>query len=196
MKDIFRQSYSISKSEREGKNGHKAIVLWFTGLSGSGKSTLANAVELSLFERGVKTYVLDGDNTRMGLNIDLDFSDEGRKENIRRVAEVSKLMNEAGLVIICSFISPFREDRSAAKSIIGSEHFFEIYVKCPLEVCEQRDIKGLYRKARAGTIPNFTGVSSPYEEPLVPDLVVNTNKDSLEICHSLILEYTHKQLVL
>jgi bifunctional enzyme CysN/CysC len=196
MKEIFRQTYSISKREREEQNGYKAIVLWFTGLSGSGKSTLANALEVSLFERGVRTYVLDGDNTRLGINKDLDFSDLGRKENIRRVAEVSKLMNEAGLVIICSFISPFREDRAAAKEIIGSENFFEIYVKCPLEVCEQRDVKGLYKKARTGAVPNFTGVSSPYEEPLVPDLIVNTNKNSLEICHSLILEYTHKQLVL
>lgn len=170
--NVHKQALSISRQEREMLNGHKGRVIWFTGLSGSGKSTLANALEAVLHGQGKRTYILDGDNIRQGLNKDLGFTDADRVENIRRIAEVAKLMLDAGLIVITAFISPFRREREMARELIGSENFVEIYVSTPLDVCEQRDVKGLYKKARQGLIPNFTGINSPYEEPENPDLTV------------------------
>ncbi len=169
----------VTRAEQEKQHGHKAAVLWFTGLSGSGKSTLANAVAGALFERGLHTYVLDGDNIRHGLNKDLGFSPTDRVENIRRIGEVSKLFVDAGVITLTAFISPYAEDRDKAREINGAD-FVEIYVKCDLDVCEERDPKGLYKKARAGEIPNFTGISAPYEEPANAELIVNTSHESLE----------------
>lgn len=169
----------VTRAEQEKQHGHKAAVLWFTGLSGSGKSTLANAVAGALFERGLHTYVLDGDNIRHGLNKDLGFSPEDRVENIRRIGEVAKLFVDAGVITLTAFISPYAEDRDKARQINGAD-FVEIYVKCDLDVCEERDPKGLYKKARAGEIPNFTGISAPYEEPANAELIVNTSHESLE----------------
>lgn len=170
----------ITKEDRERLNGHKAVVIWFTGLSASGKSTLAHAVENALFERGCRTYVLDGDNIRHGLNKDLGFSPEDREENIRRIGEVANLFTQAGVIAMTAFISPYRADRDKARAIAGDGNFVEVYVKCDLDVCEQRDPKGLYKKARAGQIPEFTGISAPYEEPLNAELTVDTTRESLE----------------
>lgn len=166
---------NIRKSDRERMNRQKGICLWFTGLSGSGKSVVANEVQNLLFERGHLTYVLDGDNIRHGLNKDLGFSPEDRTENIRRIGEVAKLFADAGIVTMTAFISPYREDRDQVRSLMNDGEFIEVYVKCDLDVCEQRDPKGLYKKARAGEIPNFTGISAPYEEPQNPELVVDTS---------------------
>ena len=171
--NVHRQALQINRAAREQLNGHAGRVVWFTGLSGSGKSTLANALEVELHARGLRTYILDGDNVRQGLNRDLGFTDADRVENIRRIAEVAKLMLDAGLVVITAFISPFERERDMAREVIGSEHFIEVYVDTPLSVCEQRDVKGLYRKARAGKIPNMTGINSPYEAPLNPDFVAD-----------------------
>lgn len=173
--NVHRQALSISRAEREKLNGHAGKVVWFTGLSGSGKSTLANALEVALHAKGVRTYLLDGDNIRQGLNKDLGFTDTDRVENIRRIAEVAKLMMDAGMVVMTAFISPFKREREMARELIGSEHFIEVHVATPLEVCEQRDVKGLYRKARAGQIPNMTGINSPYEAPDQPDMTVDTS---------------------
>jgi adenylylsulfate kinase len=171
----------ITPADREEQNGHKGCVIWFTGLSGSGKSTLAHAVENYLFEQGCRTYVLDGDNVRHGLNKDLGFSPADREENIRRIGEVSALFQDAGIIAMTAFISPYRADRDKARSIAG-ESFIEVYVKCALDICEERDPKGLYKKARAGQIPEFTGISAPYEEPDKAELVVDTGAQSLEEC--------------
>ena len=171
-------------------------VLWFTGLSGSGKSTLASELQYLLHARGIHTYILDGDNIRSGLNRDLDFSIEGRKENIRRISEVSKLFNDAGIVVLTAFISPFAEDRAAARKAIGQQHFLEIYVECPLEVCEARDVKGLYAKARSGEIKDFTGIGSPFEAPLQPDFKVNTAENSFESCVNDLLSFVSNQVAL
>ena len=179
---IHFQNFGISRADRNLQRKHASFVIWFTGLSGSGKSTLANSLEVALHSRGISTYILDGDNTRMGINKDLGFSDEGRRENIRRVAEIAKLMVENGTVVICSFISPFIADRENAKTIIGAEDFIEVFVDCPLEICEQRDVKGLYTKARANIIQNFTGISSPFEAPVSADITVQTHLMSLEDC--------------
>ncbi len=167
--NVHRQALSITPQQRERLNGHAGRVIWFTGLSGSGKSTLANALEVALHERGTRTYLLDGDNVRHGLNRDLGFTEADRVENIRRVAEVARLMADAGLVVLTAFISPYARDRAMARDIIGAERFIEVYVDTPLEVCEARDVKGLYRKARSGLIPNMTGIQSPYEAPEQPD---------------------------
>ncbi|MEY3976596.1 MAG: hypothetical protein RLZZ33_1651 [Pseudomonadota bacterium] len=177
--NVHRQSLSVDRTAREKLNGHPGKVLWFTGLSGSGKSTLANALELELHARGIHTYILDGDNVRQGLNRDLGFTDTDRVENIRRIAEVAKLMMDAGLIVMTSFISPFRGERDLARELIGPENFVEIFVDTPLEICEQRDVKGLYKKAREGKIPNMTGVNSPYEAPLAPDVTVRTQETPL-----------------
>jgi len=158
----------------------KPKLIWFTGLSGSGKSTLAVQLEAALHAKGFKTYLLDGDNVRSGLNRDLSFTDEARVENIRRISEVCKLFLDAGVVLLSAFISPFQTDREQVKSIVGAENYIEVFVDAPLEVCEQRDVKGLYKKARAGEVKNFTGISSPYEKPLHPDVVIATDKLSVE----------------
>ena len=178
--NIHLQSLSITKELREKINGHKGQVLWLTGLSGSGKSTIANALEKELYTQGKKTYILDGDNVRHGLNKDLGFTDKDRIENIRRVAEVAKLMCDAGLIVITAFISPFRSEREMARSLFQENEFKEIYISTPLKVAEKRDPKGLYKKARQGKIPNFTGIDSPYEIPTKPDLEINTSKTTLQ----------------
>jgi bifunctional enzyme CysN/CysC len=169
--NVHRQALSVTREARERLNGHPGKVIWFTGLSGSGKSTLANALEKELHAQGKRTYILDGDNIRQGLNKDLGFTDANRVENIRRVAEVAKLMMDAGLIVITAFISPFRAEREMARELIGPDSFIEVFVDTPLSVCEERDPKGLYKKARAGLIPNMTGISSPYECPENPDLI-------------------------
>lgn len=180
MNNIVRQEYHLSQSMREQRNGHKALLVWFTGLSGSGKSTLANAVEQKLHAAGIHTYTLDGDNVRHGLNKDLGFKAEDRTENIRRIAEVAHLMLDAGLVVLSAFVSPYRQDRQGIKEIVGAEGFLEVFVDTPLEVCEQRDVKGLYAKARAGEINNFTGISAPYEAPERPDFRIDTSVTGLD----------------
>jgi len=186
--NIHLQSLSITKELREKINGHKGQVLWLTGLSGSGKSTIANALEKQLYAEGKKTYVLDGDNIRHGLNKDLGFTDKDRVENIRRVAEVAKLMCDAGLIVITAFISPFRTEREMARSLFQSEEFKEIFISTPLKIAEQRDPKGLYKKARSGEIPNFTGINSPYEKPIKPELTIDTSKTSITQSVKKILE--------
>lgn len=173
---------TVTRSRREAMNGHRSVILWFTGLSGAGKSTLAHAVEEELHRMSCRTFVFDGDNVRHGLCADLGFSVADRKENIRRVGEMAKLFVETGVIALTAFISPLREDRERVRSLVPHGDFFEIYCRCPLEVCEQRDVKGLYRRARAGEIKDFTGISSPYEEPDSPELVVDTGALSLEEC--------------
>ena len=170
--NVHRQALSIVREDRERLNGHQGKVVWFTGLSGSGKSTIANALEKALHAQGKRTYILDGDNIRQGLNKDLGFTDADRVENIRRVAEVAKLMMDAGLIVLTAFISPFRAERQMARERIGDDNFIEVFVDTPLEVCEERDPKGLYKKARSGQLPNMTGINSPYEAPEHPDYVV------------------------
>lgn len=177
----------VTRENREEKNGHKACTLWFTGLSGSGKSTLAHAVENALYDRGCRTYVLDGDNIRHGLNKNLGFSPEDRTENIRRIGEVSKVFNDAGVIALTAFISPYRADRDEAREISG-DSFIEVYAKCALEICEERDPKGLYKKARAGEIPEFTGISAPYEEPENAEIVVDTGENNLDDCVIMVLD--------
>ena len=173
---------TVTRARREAQNGHRGAIIWFTGLSGAGKSTLAHAVEEHLHQMGCRTFVLDGDNVRHGLCGDLGFSATDRVENIRRVGEVAKLFMEAGVIVLTAFISPFREDRNKVRAMVQPGEFVEIYCQCPVEVCEQRDTKGLYKKARAGEIGQFTGISSPYEAPDRPELVVNTSERSLQDC--------------
>ncbi len=173
---------SVTRHERELLHGHKAAVVWFTGLSGAGKSTIAHAVEKRLHKRGRRTFVLDGDNVRHGLCSDLGFSPEDRHENLRRIAEMSKLFVEAGTIVLAAFISPKNADRENVKQIVGAENFMEVFVSCPLEVCEGRDVKGFYRRARAGEITQFTGISAPYEPPIAPALVLDTSISSLDQC--------------
>lgn len=178
--NVVAQHLSVGTEDRERLMGQRGRVLWFTGLSGSGKSTLANALDAELHRRGVKTVLLDGDNVRHGLCGDLGFSAEDRHENLRRVAEVAKLMADTGLVVLTAFVSPFRSDRDRARAIVGPERFAEIYVDCPVDVCAARDVKGLYAKAQAGLIADFTGVNSPYEAPLAPELTVTSSAEPLE----------------
>lgn len=170
---------TVTRGRREERNRHKGAILWFTGLSGAGKSTLAHAVEEELFQRGCQTFVLDGDNVRHGLCSDLGFSVADRHENVRRVGELAKLFADAGLIVLTAFISPLREDRARVRALAPND-FMEIYCRCPLEICEQRDVKGLYKKAREGKIPEFTGISSPYEIPETPELEIATDQLSLE----------------
>lgn len=173
---------TVTRAKRQEKNRHKSVILWFTGLSGAGKSTLAHAVEDRLYHKGCSTFVLDGDNVRHGLCSDLAFSDKDRVENIRRIGEVAKLTIEAGIITLTAFISPFRSDRSVARKLVPHGDFIEIYCQCSLEKCEKRDVKGLYKRARAGEISDFTGISSPYEQPLKPELTVDTGKHSINEC--------------
>jgi bifunctional enzyme CysN/CysC len=175
--NIHKQAHTITRTEREQLNGHRGRVIWFTGLSGSGKSTLANALEIALHAQGYRTYILDGDNIRHGLNRDLGFSNEDRVENIRRVAEIAKLMLDAGMVVMTAFISPFRQERDMARELIGQDNFIEVYVNTSLEICEQRDAKGLYKKARSGEIPNLTGINSPYEAPEHAKIILGYQPD-------------------
>ena len=193
MENVFKQEYQIKRKDREAGKGYQSVLVWFTGLSGSGKSTLANELEKCLFELKIDSYILDGDNMRRGLNKDLSFSEQDRKENIRRIAEVSNLFIDAGIICITAFISPFQEERELAKAIVGDERFIEVYVNTPIEVCEQRDVKGLYKKARNGEISNFTGISSPFEEPLTPIIKIDTSKESLKDAVSRLLEIVLRQ---
>ena len=173
---------TVTRVRREQQNGHKSVILWFTGLSGAGKSTLAHAVEERLYQLGCRTFVLDGDNVRHGLCGDLGFTDQDRQENIRRIAELAKLMLEAGTIALTAFISPFRAERNLARKLVPHGDFIEIYCSCDLSICEERDVKGLYKKARQGEIKHFTGISSPYEAPEKPELKVDTGKYSLDEC--------------
>ena len=180
MNNLKSHSYQIKRSDYEKRNKHRGIVLWFVGLSGSGKSTLANGLQTKLFENGFNTIVLDGDNTRLGINKDLGFSDIDRNENIRRVAEISKLFIETGHIVINAFISPFEINRTLARNIISGEDFIEVYIDSSIATCEKRDTKGLYKKARAGEIKDFTGISSPFEAPKKPDIDVKTDAQTPE----------------
>ena len=173
---------TVTKQDRENLFGHRGAVLWFTGLSGSGKSTVAHEVENRLHRMGCHTYVLDGDNVRCGLNSDLGFSDKDRQENIRRLAELVKLFSDAGVLVLSAFISPFRADRDRARTLLAAGDFFEIYCRCGIAACEERDPKGLYKKARAGEITNFTGISSPYEEPEHPEIIIDTDRYPVAGC--------------
>ncbi len=183
------QSHTISRADRQLLNGHKSAILWFTGLSGSGKSTLSNAVEAYLHGQGARTFVLDGDNIRQGLCSDIGFSDDDRAENIRRIGEVSKLMMDAGVICMTAFISPFRKDRRIVRDMMPEGDFIEILCNASLEVCEHRDTKGLYKKARAGDIPEFTGITSPYETPEHPEIIVETGTQTVEESIAQVINY-------
>jgi len=186
---LATESFLVTRQQKEALNRQKAFVIWLTGLSGSGKSTIARYLEVRLFDAGIRTLILDGDNTRMSINRDLDFSPEGRAENIRRVAEMARLLNDAGIVVITAFISPYLKDREMAKAIIGKNCFIEVFVDAPIEVCIQRDTKGLYQKAISGELKDFTGVSSPYEKPLHPQLTVPTASQTPEEAVSQIIDF-------
>ncbi len=179
---------TVTRQRREQQNGHQSALIWLTGLSGSGKSTLAHTIEESLHQRGCRTFVFDGDNVRHGLCADLGFSPEDRTENIRRIAQMSRLFLDAGIISLTAFISPFRKDRDLVRNLVGQDSFIEIYCHCPLAVCESRDVKGLYRRARAGEISDFTGISSPYEPPENPALVLDTGSAPLEQCRDAVID--------
>jgi adenylylsulfate kinase len=187
--NIIYHNATVTRNRRNQLNGHKSVVVWFTGLSGSGKSTLAHSVEESLYQMGCRSIVLDGDNVRHGLNSDLDFSNGDRKENLRRIGEVSKLFVEGGLITLTAFISPFIDDRKKVRSLFPHGDFLEIFVDCPIEACEGRDVKGLYKKARQGIIKDFTGINSPYEPPIKPELTIHTNDQTLVESVELVLGF-------
>jgi adenylylsulfate kinase len=189
MSNVFQQEYHVVKTDRQKLHKHNSFLLWFTGLSGSGKSTLANLVEIKLHELGVSTFTLDGDNIRHGINKDLGFSEEGRGENIRRIAEISKLFVDAGVVALAAFVSPYIKDRDYIKQIVGAENVIEIYINTSVEECERRDVKGLYKRARAGEIKNMTGIDAPYEAPIKPDLEIITEVLSIEESVKTIVNY-------
>ncbi len=191
---IIPHDHEIKLDHRIERSGHKPLLIWLTGLSGSGKSTIANALEKKLFAESYQTYILDGDNIRSGLNRDLGFDGDSRVENIRRIGEVARLFVDAGLVVITAFISPFERERELVREIIGSENYFQVFVDCPLDECEKRDVKGLYKKARSGEIKNFTGIDSPFEKPNNPDLIVDTITSSLEESVDQILNQVIKRI--
>ncbi|NQY05716.1 MAG: adenylyl-sulfate kinase [Flavobacteriaceae bacterium] len=195
-KYLVDYTYQISKAQRTKRNKHKSLLIWFTGLSGSGKSTLANRVEKKLFDMGIKTYVLDGDTLRKGINKDLSFSANDRSENIRRIAEISNLFLEAGVVIIAAFISPYKADRLRVSQIVQQENYIEIFVNTSLEECEKRDVKGLYKKARSGEISHMTGISAPYEIPESPDIEVKTESETEAQAVARIIQYVTPKLKL
>lgn len=194
MNNIISHNFQISRKDRQKMKAHDSFVVWLTGLSGSGKSTLANIIEKKLFDAGVHTFSLDGDNIRRGINNNLGFSKEDRRENLRRISEVAKLFVDSGTVVIASFISPLKSDRKIAKEIIGRENFIEIFVNTPLEICEARDVKGLYKKARAGEIRNFTGIDAPYEAPENPDIEIKTDQEEAESSAERIVLFLKKNL--
>lgn len=192
--NLFQHKSKVSRSEHNKQLGHSSFVIWLTGLSGSGKSTIASQLQSELYDLDVHSYVLDGDNIRLGINSDLDFSEEGRAENLRRIAEIAKLFTDAGTLTICSFISPLSKDREVVSQIIGEQDFKEIFIDCPLNKCEERDVKGLYKKARSGEIKNFTGIDSEYQIPKHPFLKLDTDKMSVSECVSAILENLEKEI--
>jgi adenylylsulfate kinase len=191
--NIVWHQASVTRERREKQNGHKSFILWFTGLSGSGKSTLAHALEEQLHQMGCRTFVFDGDNVRHGLNKDLGFSSKDRQENIRRIGEMCKLFMEAGVIALTAFISPFKEDREIVRRLTGDGNFIEVFCDCSLSTCELRDVKGLYAKARRGEIKEFTGISSPYEKPEKPELIVGTDNATVEECVDMIIEYLRQR---
>ncbi len=195
-KDVVWYNATVTRERREQLNNHRSVILWFTGLSGSGKSTLAHSVEEHLYQRGCHTFVFDGDNVRHGLCSDLDFTVEDRIENIRRVGEMAKLFVEAGVIALTAFISPFNQERERVRSLFSHGEFIEIYCKCSVEVCENRDVKGLYERARRGEINNFTGISSPYEEPVNPELKIDTELLSLNESVEKVVKYLYKRGVI
>lgn len=194
--NIYQHQSLVSQIDRQRQAGQKSIILWFTGLSGAGKSTLAHALEKALFDKGCRTFVFDGDNVRHGLCADLSFTAHDRKENIRRIGEMSKLFLEAGVIALTAFISPFQSDRDRVRSLVKNGQFIEIYCKASLGVCEQRDVKGLYAKARRGEISDFTGISSPYEAPLKPELVLDTGLEPLELCVDKVINYLKEHAII
>ena len=194
-KYIIPHDHKIGKTDRNELNGHGSLVVWLTGLSGSGKSTLAGLLEQYLYHKGVRTYLLDGDNIRSGLNADLDFSAEARKENIRRIGELAKLFSDAGMVAVTAFISPFASDRQAVRNLLGDGELIEVHVDCPLEICEERDVKGLYKKARAGLIKNFTGIDSPFEAPEAPEVYINTHTMNQDECLARIAQAVEEKIL-
>jgi adenylylsulfate kinase len=195
-KNILWQDPLVKRAERNQRKGHKSVVLWLTGFSGAGKSTLAHAIERRLYEQDCATFVLDGDNVRHGLCNDLGFTQQDREENIRRVGEMAKLFTEAGVIAITAFISPYIADRERVRSILPAGEFVEIYCRCALDICESRDVKGLYAKARKGLISDFTGISSPYEPPQNPELTVDTGTKSLDECAEQVIDYLRQQQII
>lgn len=194
--NTVKQNYQVTRNDRNQNNAHRSCLIWFTGLSGSGKSTLANLVEVELHRKGMKTYVLDGDNIRQGINADLDFTAEGRSENLRRIAEIAKLLVDAGSITLAAFVSPLERDRRKIADIVGKQDFIEIFVNASIEECEARDVKGLYKKAREGKIPNFTGISAPYEPPTKPTVEVFSGKESIEESVEKIIKEIEGKLIL
>lgn len=188
-KHITWHESEVTKAQRQTRNGHQSVLIWFTGLSGSGKSTVSVALEKALFEDGKQTYRLDGDNVRHGLNKNLGFSPEDRQENIRRIGEVGKLMVDSGAITVTAFISPYKQDRDNVRQLFEEQEFIEVYTECSIETCEQRDPKGLYKKARTGEIPEFTGISAPYEPPENPEIIIDTEDNSVEASVNQILNY-------
>ena len=186
----------VTREQREAANGPKTAVVWFTGLPGAGKSTIAHEVEHKLFIRGCRTFVLDGDNVRHGLCSNLGFSEADRRENIRRVGEIAKLFREAGMIVLCAFISPLRDSRARVREMISPDAFIEVYCKCPIEVCERRDAKGFYARAKKGEIKDYTGISAPYEEPFNPDLVIDTATDTVESCAEQVIQILQRRGVI
>lgn len=195
-KNVMWHKAVVTKEDRNQLNQHRSAVIWFTGLSGSGKSTLANAVDLKLFQNKVRSYVLDGDNIRHGLNQGLGFSERDRKENIRRIGEVAKLFVDSGIITLTAFISPFQEDRDRVRQLFRNKEFIEVYVKCALEECERRDPKGLYKKARIGEIQHFTGISSPYEAPLNPEIIIDTEHVAVDEASTKIIDYLRRNKII
>ena len=192
--NLIQHTFKVSRPKQNQQLGHKSFVIWLTGLSGSGKSTIASQLQLELYRQNIHSYILDGDNMRLGINNDLDFTAEGRAENLRRIAEIAKLFVDSGTLTICSFISPLAKDRKTVKQIIGVQDYKEIFLDCSLGVCEQRDVKGLYKKARSGEIKNFTGIDSSYETPVEPFLKLDTDKMSVSECILFILNKIEKEV--
>ena len=195
MNNVYKQEYSIGKNEQNHLKNHNSFLIWFTGLSGSGKSTIANELFNRLHKKGIHTYALDGDNLRMGLNSDLRFSPTDRIENLRRIAEVSKMFIDAGIITIAAFVSPLKAHREMIRNIVGINNFIEVFVDTPLEVCEQRDVKGLYAKARKGEIADFTGISAPYEAPENADITINTQELTIEEATDKLLVFLHDKIM-
>jgi adenylyl-sulfate kinase len=196
LSHLIQQAFTITQTDYEKRNGHRGLVIWLTGLSGSGKSTIANELNTRFFHQNKHSVILDGDNTRLGINNDLGFTNADRTENNRRVAEIAKLFMESGNIVICSFISPFQNDRDLSKQIIGNENYVEVFVDCSLEACENRDVKGMYKQARKGELESFTGISSPYEIPTNPQLILQTEELNLQQCADLLLNTISERIKL